>query len=80
MLPDDNNLSDRCYEAKKILCIMGLEYIKIHVCRNDWILYKKEYEKLNQYSKCRESRYKMKDNNGDNDDDDVSNKCPPAKV
>lgn len=39
----------------------------------------KEYEKLNQFPKYVESRYKMKDNNG-NDDEDVSKKRPPAKV
>lgn len=56
---------------------MGLEYIKIHAFRNNCILYKKEYENLNQCLECEESRYKLKDNNGD---DDVSNKRPPAKV
>ena len=35
MLPKDNNLSDHCYEAKKKLCSMGFEYIKIHECHND---------------------------------------------
>lgn len=46
MLPEDNNLLDCCYEAKKILCPMDLEYIKIHACHNDCILYQKEYENL----------------------------------
>lgn len=44
MLPEDDNLSDHCYEVKKILCQMGLEYIKIHACPNYFILYMKEYE------------------------------------
>ena len=43
MLPENNKLSDCFYEAKKILCPMGLEYIKIHVFPNDCVLYKKEY-------------------------------------
>jgi len=29
------------YEAKKILCSMGMEYRKIHACPNDCILYRK---------------------------------------
>ena len=81
MLPEDNNLPDRCYEANKILCPMGLEYIKIHACPNDCILYRKEYADLYQYPKCGVSRYKPKANNGDdNDYDHVSRKHPPAKV
>lgn len=58
---------------------MGLEYIKIHVFCNDYTLYMKEYEKMNQCPKYGESHYKVKDNSGD-DDDDISKKCPPAKV
>lgn len=46
MLLEDNNLSDYCYEDKKMLCPMSFEYIKIHACHNDNILYIKEYEKL----------------------------------
>lgn len=40
MPPEDNNLLDRCYEDKKILCTIGLKYVKIHACLNDGILYK----------------------------------------
>lgn len=58
---------------------MDLEYIKIHVCRNDCILYKKEYEKLDQCLKYGEPCYKVKANNGD-DYDNVSKKRPLAKV
>ena len=40
MLLKDNNFPNRTYEAKKILCPMGLNYVKIHVFRNDCILYR----------------------------------------
>ncbi|XP_058746192.1 uncharacterized protein LOC131619068 [Vicia villosa] len=46
MLPKGNVLPSRYYEAKKILCPMGLEYEKIHVCPNDCILYRKEFKRL----------------------------------
>ena len=36
-----NTLSTSHYEAKKILCPMGLEYRKTHACPNDFILYRK---------------------------------------
>ena len=41
MLPEGNTLPNRNYEAKKILCPMGMEYKKIHACLNDCILYRK---------------------------------------
>ena len=40
MLPDDNVLPHRYYDAKKILCPLGMEYKKIHACPNDCILYR----------------------------------------
>ena len=59
----------------------GSEYIKIHACPNDCILYRKEYEDLYQCSKCGVSHYKLKANNGDdNDYDNISRKHPHAKV
>ncbi|XP_050908133.1 uncharacterized protein LOC127121730 [Lathyrus oleraceus] len=76
---EDNNLSDRCFEAIKILCPMGLEYVKIHACPNDCILYMKKYENLDKCPKYGESHYKMKNNNGD-DNNIVSKKRPSSKV
>ena len=43
MLPKDNTLSKNHYEAKKILCPMGMEYQKIHACPNDCILYRNQF-------------------------------------
>ena len=43
MLPEGNTLPNRNYEAKKILCPMGMEYKKIHACPNDCILYQKDF-------------------------------------
>jgi len=40
---------------------MGMEYIKIHACPNDCILYRKEFEKHDHCPKCKVSRYKKKD-------------------
>ena len=41
MLPDENTLPTHNYDAKKILCQMGMEYIRIHACPNYCILYRK---------------------------------------
>jgi hypothetical protein len=44
-LPENNKLSSIRYEAKQIVCPLGMEVQKIHVCPNDCILYRgKEYE------------------------------------
>uniref|UniRef100_A0A151UDD5 Ubiquitin-like protease family profile domain-containing protein n=1 Tax=Cajanus cajan TaxID=3821 RepID=A0A151UDD5_CAJCA len=61
MLPKDNTLPDRHYEAKKVFCPMGLQYKKIHACPNNFILYRKEFESLNKCPRCGLSRYKVKD-------------------
>jgi len=37
MLPEKNTLPNRNYVAKMILCLMGMEYKKIHACPNDCI-------------------------------------------
>jgi hypothetical protein len=42
MLSKDNELPASTYEAKKIVCPLGLEVQKIHTCPNDCILYRGE--------------------------------------
>ena len=47
-LPKDNELPDSTYEAKKVICPLGLDVQKIHACINDCILYRGEqYENMN---------------------------------
>ena len=41
-LPKNNELPDSTYEAKKLLCALGVEVQKIHACPNDCILYRGE--------------------------------------
>ncbi|XP_014629693.2 uncharacterized protein [Glycine max] len=61
MLPKDNILSKSHYEAKKILCPVGMEYQKIRACPNDCILYKNEFAEMHNCSTCGVSRYKIND-------------------
>ncbi|KAL6518652.1 hypothetical protein OROGR_019154 [Orobanche gracilis] len=74
MLLEGNTLPKRTYDAKKVLCLMGMEYKKIHACPNDCILYRKEFEELHKCPRCGVSRYKVK-NDGEN-----TEQGPPAKV
>ena len=55
MLPMDNELPATTYEAKQLVCPLGLEVQKIHACPNDCILYRGEYENLEiGRASCRE--------------------------
>ena len=40
--PENNEIPTSMYEAKKTMSALGLEYVKIHACANDYILYRKE--------------------------------------
>ena len=63
MLPEDNGLPVSVYQAKKMMCPMGLEIERIDACPNDCILYRKEYKDLHNCVICNESRYKSKKGN-----------------
>ncbi|XP_031127589.1 uncharacterized protein LOC116029686 [Ipomoea triloba] len=76
MLPNDNELPISTYEAKKILCPLGMEIKEIHACPNDCVLYWKEYSDLHVCPKCGVSRYKIKGV----DDGCEGKKGPPVKV
>ena len=60
ILPEDNVLPNRTYEAKKMLCSIGMSYDKIHACSNDCVLFRNEYASLNECPKCGAPRYKKK--------------------
>jgi hypothetical protein len=61
MLSRDNELSASMYEAKKVVCPLGLEVQKIHACPNDYILYHgEEYENLNACPVCCALWYKIR--------------------
>jgi hypothetical protein len=77
MFPKDNELPATMYEAKQVVCPMGLKIEKIHACPNDCILYHgKEYEKLDACPVCLASRYKIRRD----DPGDVEGECPWKKI
>nr|XP_043625896.1 uncharacterized protein LOC122597363 [Erigeron canadensis] len=77
ILPEANTLPISIYEAKKIICPMGLGYQRIAACPNDYMLYRNEYEDLHACVTCGTSRYKKEP---DEPFDDVKKNGPPAKV
>nr|CAH66064.1 OSIGBa0091B08.5 [Oryza sativa] len=61
ILPEGNKLPQTTYEAKKIVCPLGLEVQKIHACPNDCILYRgEEYKNLEACPVCKALRYKIR--------------------
>jgi hypothetical protein len=53
MLPQGNAVTETVYEAKQIICLLGLDVEKIHMCKNDSILYRwPAYEDLEKYPIC----------------------------
>jgi len=66
MLPKDNELPSTTYEAKQLVCPLGLEVQKIHACPNDCILYRGDYENLDACPVCGALCYKIrKDDHGE---------------
>ncbi|XP_057544615.1 uncharacterized protein LOC130823836 [Amaranthus tricolor] len=60
MLTDGNELPKSTYYSKKLMCPFGFEYLKIHGCPNDCVLYQNENENLKECPRCELSRYKCK--------------------
>ncbi len=78
ILPEGNELLETTYEAKKVICPLGLEVQKIHVCLNDCILYRvEEYENLEACLVCKALRYKIRrDDLGDVDGHPLKKRVP----
>jgi hypothetical protein len=68
LLPKANVLPRSKYEAKKIICLLGLEVEKIHACQNDCMLFRNEDAMLEECRVCGTSRYMQNDKNIDEDD------------
>ncbi|XP_074361841.1 uncharacterized protein LOC141702039 [Apium graveolens] len=59
-LPKEHVLPGSMYEAKKTITDLGLEYVKIHACPNDCVLYRgPAAESLSECPKCHLSRWKI---------------------
>nr|AAX92775.1 transposon protein, putative, CACTA, En/Spm sub-class [Oryza sativa Japonica Group]ABA93319.1 transposon protein, putative, CACTA, En/Spm sub-class [Oryza sativa Japonica Group] len=81
ILPEGNKLPETTYEAKKIVCPLGLVVQKIHACPNDCILYRgEEYENLEACPICKALRYKIRRDDQGEVDGQLTKKRIPAKV
>jgi hypothetical protein len=57
-LPDEANLPKTYYEAEKIIRGLGLDYVKIHACTNDCILFRGDFAEKDVCPICESSRWK----------------------
>jgi hypothetical protein len=53
MLLAENTLPETTYEAKQVMCPLGLEVRRIYACPNDCILYHKQYADLDACPVCK---------------------------
>jgi hypothetical protein len=60
MLCEGNQIAESVYEAKKIICPLGIEVEKIHACKNSCVLFRGDYADLDKFPKCGYDRYKRK--------------------
>ena len=60
--PTSNEISTSTYEAKKNLCTLGMKYEKIHACKKDCCLFRKELSDANVCPSCGVSRWKVPKN------------------
>jgi hypothetical protein len=81
-LLNPNELPTTTYEAKQVVCPLGLEIQKIHACPNDCIMYRgKDYENLDECPVCKASRYKLRrDDSGNVEGEECPRKKIPAKL
>lgn len=56
-LPNDNNLPGLYDIAKKLMRNLGLKFVKIHACPNDYTLYYTKTKSLTMCISCGLSRY-----------------------
>ena len=81
LLPKDNELPASTYEAKKVVCPLGLEVQKIHACINDCMLYRgEEYENLDACPVCTTLPYKIRRDDPGDVEGERRMKRIPAKV
>ncbi|XP_073525456.1 uncharacterized protein [Phyllobates terribilis] len=72
-LPEGNEMPISTYYARKLMCPLGLDVVKIDACPNDCMLYRNEHENSDECPKCGASRYKRKGINS-------AKRGPAAKV
>ncbi|WVZ52993.1 hypothetical protein U9M48_003987 [Paspalum notatum var. saurae] len=80
LLPEGNKLPATTYEAKEVICPLGLEVQKIHTYPNDCIIYYGDYHELGSCPVCKAWWYKIKYHDPMDVEGEPPRKKVPAKV
>jgi hypothetical protein len=73
MVREGNQIVESIYEAKKIICPLGIEIEKIHACMNSCVLFRGDYADLDKCPKCGYVGFKRKKDGGDDNNADDEN-------
>ena len=76
MLPKGNKMPKTVYDAEKIVCPLELEVEKIHTCKADCILFRREYAELDQCPICETHQYKCRNDDSDMEEDSKRKEHP----
>lgn len=66
VLPDRHCIPDSLDKVQRVIRDLGLDYVKIHACQNDCVLFFDKYANLETCPICKESRWKVVDKTSDN--------------
>lgn len=58
MLPAKNRLPRDRRSARAVVTSLGMDYVRIHACVNDCVLFRNEHAYLDACPECKEARYK----------------------
>ncbi|XP_050255283.1 uncharacterized protein LOC126701217 [Quercus robur] len=78
--PDGNLVPESFYNAKKMIRDLGLDYEKIDACIDDCVLYRNEYADLEKCPRCKKSRWKSNESNGNIIGKKKNHKKVPQKI
>jgi hypothetical protein len=67
VLPEGHCIPDSLDKVQRVVRDLGLDYIKIHACKNDCVLFFKENKMLETCPTCGESRWRVVDKTSDNE-------------
>jgi hypothetical protein len=66
ILPEGHCIPDSLDTVQRVVRDLGLDYVKIHTCQNDCVLFFDKYANLETCPICKRSRWKVVEKTSDN--------------
>jgi hypothetical protein len=70
MLPKGNQIAESVYEAKKIICPLGIEVEKLHACKTSCVLFRGDYADALCVAMINTREKRMVESNNANDENE----------